>query len=314
MTTLGTTGIDVYPLALGTNVFGWTADEKSAFEVLDAYAAAGGNFIDTANQYPYWVPGNVGGESETIIGRWMRARGNRADVVLATKVGGEMPGLPTDLKASTIKRAADESLARLQTDYIDVYYAHYDDPSTPLEETLGAFDELVRAGKVRHIAASNHPAARLAAALDVSEREGLSAYAVYQPQYNLLDREFESKLQPLCVERGLAAVPYWVLAQGFLTGKYRSEDAVVDSARAADAREYLGLGGAELLAVMDELAAAHDTTLAPIALAWSRARAGVVAPMASARTPEQLAELLPFVSIELGDDEVAALDAAVTVA
>jgi aryl-alcohol dehydrogenase-like predicted oxidoreductase len=310
MVRLGTTGLDVFPLCLGGNVFGWTADEAESFAVLDAYVEAGGNFVDTANQYSFWAPGNSGGESETIVGAWMRARGNRDDVVLATKVGGEMPGLPHDLRAATIARAVDESLARLGTDHIDLYYAHFDDPGTPLEETLGAFDALVRAGKVRHIAASNHPVGRLADALAVSRREGLAAYAVYQGHLNLLEREFEGEMQALCAREGLATVPYWVLAQGFLTGKYRGEADGGDSPRAAEARRYLQQGGAEVLAAMDALAAERDAPLAAIALAWTRSRATVAAPIASARTPAQLAQLMGFADLTLSPEEVARLDAA----
>ena len=310
MVTLGSTDLEVFELCLGGNVFGWTADEAQSFEVLDAYAAAGGNFVDTANQYSFWADGNDGGVSETVIGNWMAARGNRADVVLATKVGGEMPGLPHDLRASTIARACDESLARLQTDYIDLYYAHFDDESTPLEETLAAFDALVKAGKVRHLAASNHSAARLASALEVSSREGLASYAVFQPHYSLVERGFEEELQPLLVERGIPAVPYWVLAQGFLLGKYRVGGSSNGSPRAGEASVYLERGGAAVLEVLDDLAAAHETTLGPIVLAWTASRPAVATPISSARTPEQLAQLLPFTEITLSEDEIARLDAA----
>lgn len=311
MVTLGSTGLEVFELCLGGNVWGWTADEAQSFEVLDAYVAVGGNFLDTANQYSYWAPGNDGGVSETIIGRWMASRGNRSDIVLATKVGGEMPGLPHDLRASTIARACDESLARLQTDYIDLYYAHFDDLSTPQEETLEAFDALVKAGKVRHLAASNHSAPRLAAALEISAREGLASYEVFQPHYSLVEREFEAELQPLLVERGIPAVPYWTLAQGFLLGKYRPGSAGSDaSPRAGEASVYLERGGAAVLEVLDEIAAAHETTLGPVVLAWTAAQPSVATPIASARTVEQLEGLLPFVGLTLGDDEIARLDAA----
>lgn len=309
MVTLGSTGLEVFELCLGGNVWGWTADEAQSFEVLDAYVAAGGNFLDTANQYSFWAPGNDGGVSETIIGRWMKARGNRSSVVLATKVGGEMPGLPHDLRASTIARAVDESLERLQTDYIDLYYAHFDDESTPLEETLEAFDALVKAGKVRHLAASNHSAARLASALEISEREGFASYEVFQPHYNLLEREFEQELQPLLVDRGIPSVPYWTLAQGFLLGKYRPGAESNGSPRAGEASVYLENGGAAVLDVLDDLAAAHETTLGPVVLAWTKSRPSVATPIASARTPAQLDGLLPFIGLELSDDEIERLDA-----
>ncbi len=314
MPVLGTTGLDVFDLCLGGNVWGWTADEAQSFEVLDAYAAAGGNFLDTANQYSYWAPGNDGGVSETIIGRWMTARGNRSDIVLATKVGGEMPGLPHDLRASTIARACDESLARLQTDYIDLYYAHFDDESTPLEETLEAFDGLVKAGKVRHLAASNHSAARLASALEISAAEGFASYEVFQPHYSLVERAFEEDLQPLLVEKGIPSVPYWTLAQGFLLGKYRPGGDSNGSPRAGEAGVYLEKGGAAVLDVLDELAAAHATTLGPVVLAWTQSRPSVATPIASARTVVQLGQLLPFIGLALSEADIARLDAVAGVA
>jgi aryl-alcohol dehydrogenase-like predicted oxidoreductase len=317
MPILGTTGLEVFDLCLGGNVFGWTADEPQSFAVLDAYVAAGGNFVDTANLYSHWAPGNGGGVSEQVIGNWLTARGNRDEIVLATKVGGAFGDLEGGLKPKTIARACDESLARLQTDHIDLYYAHFDDPDTPLEETLEAFDALVKAGKVRHLAASNHPVERLEAALDVSVREGFAAYEIYQPHYSLVERGFEAGMQALLASRGIGAVPYWVLAQGFLLGKYRGrtgDDAGADSPRAAEASAYADRGGAAVLDVLDDLAAAHGTTLGPIVLAWTRSRETVVAPIASARTPEQLAQLLPFTGIELGLDDIARLDAAANAA
>jgi aryl-alcohol dehydrogenase-like predicted oxidoreductase len=303
------TELEVFPLCLGGNVFGWTADEAQSFAVLDAYAAAGGNFIDTADSYVHWAPGARGGESEEIIGRWMAARGNRERMVIATKVGRhpERKGL----RASTIRQACEDSLRRLQTDYIDLYYAHGDDdPAIPLEETLGAFDELVRAGKVRYVAASNYSAARLAEALTVSERRGLAAYVALQPRYNLLEREYERELQPLCAERGLACLPYFSLAMGFLTGKYRPGGPPVQSPRAQHASRYLEGRGPAVLAALDDIAAARGTTVAAVSLAWLRSRPTVVAPIASARSPEQLAELLPSVELDLGPEELAALDRA----
>ena len=305
---IGRTGLDVFPLCLGGNVFGWTADEAESFAVLDAYAAAGGNFVDTADAYSAWVPGNRGGESEEIIGRWMAARGNRDRMIVATKVG-RMPG-KDDLHAATIREAVEGSLRRLQTDHIDLYYAHGDDhPEIPLEETLGAFDELVRAGKVRHIAASNYGVPRLAEALAISARDGLAPYVALQPEYNLVERGYEDDLRQLCADHGLACLPYFSLAKGFLTGKYRPGGAPVDSPRSAGAAGYLDERGVIVLALLDDIAAAHRVSVAAVALAWLAAQPTVAAPIASARTPEQLAELLPMTGLELAPDELARLDA-----
>ncbi len=308
MAKIGTTSLDVFPLCLGGNVFGWTADEKQSFAVLDAYAAAGGNFVDTADAYSAWVPGHEGGESETILGRWMAARGNRDRLVVATKVG-RWSGL-SGLSARTIRAAAEGSLRRLRTDRIDLYYAHADDAATPLEETLGAFDALVREGKVRYIAASNYTAPRLAEALTVSKRRGLARYVALQPHYNLVHRaEYEDGPAELCAREGLACFPYYALASGFLAGKYRP-GAAVESARAEGAGKYLDEKGLRVLAALDAIAAERRTTVAAVSLAWLRTRPAVVAPIASARTPEQLAELLPFASLRLTDAEVTKLDAA----
>jgi len=308
MARIGGTSLDVFPLCLGGNVFGWTADENQSFAVLDAFAAAGGNFVDTADVYAAWAPGNQGGESETILGRWMAARGNRDRVVVATKVGMLAP--LRGLGANTIRAAAEGSLRRLRTDRIDLYYAHVDDAATPLEETLTAFDALVREGKVRHIAASNYAAPRLAEALAVSKRMGLARYVALQPRYNLVHRsEYEDALGPLCAREGLACFPYPALAGGFLAGKYRP-GAPVESARAASAGKHLDERGLRILAALDAIAAQRRTTVAAASLAWLRSRPAVVAPIASARTPEQLADLLPGASLRLTDVEVKALDAA----
>jgi aryl-alcohol dehydrogenase-like predicted oxidoreductase len=308
MAALGRTDLDVFPLCLGGNVFGWTADETDSFAVLDAYATAGGNFVDTADSYSAWAAGNRGGESETIIGRWLASRGNRDRMIVATKVG-RMPGR-SDLRASTIRQAADDSLRRLQTDRIDLYYAHGDDdPDIPLEETLGAFDELVRAGKVRHIAASNYGAPRLAEALAVSARDALASYVALQPHYNLVERDYEHGLRQLCADGGLACLPYFSLAKGFLTGKYRPGGPPVDSPRSGGASVYLDERGAVVLAALDDIAAAHEVSVAAVALAWLRSQPTVVAPIASARTPEQLAEILLVAELELTPDELARLDA-----
>jgi aryl-alcohol dehydrogenase-like predicted oxidoreductase len=301
MTKIGTTSLDVFPLCLGGNVFGWTADERQSFAVLDAYAAAGGNFIDTADVYSAWVPGNAGGESETILGRWMAERRNRDRMVIATKVG-MFPGLG-GLSAKTIRAAAESSLRRLRTDRIDLYYAHTDDAPTPLEETLRAFDALVREGRVRHIAASNYTEPRLAEALAVSSRMGLARYVALQPHYNLVHRaEYEGGLAALCAHEGLACFPYYALASGFLSGKYRS-GAKVESARASGAAKYLDDKGLRILAALDVIAEERRTTVATVSLAWLLTRPAVVAPIASARTPEQLADLLPVVPVYLTDDE-----------
>jgi aryl-alcohol dehydrogenase-like predicted oxidoreductase len=302
MPTIGSSDIEVSRLCLGGNVFGWTADRDTSFAVLDAYTAAGGDFVDTADSYLWRAPGNSGGESETIIGEWLAGRGRRDDVVIATKVGSwpRRPGL----SAANIAAACDDSLRRLRTDHIDLYYAHRDDPDTPQEETLDAFDALVRAGKVRAVAASNFSAERLRSALEISARDGLASYVALQPHYNLVERgEFETALRPVLEAEGLSCVPYYGLAKGFLTGKYR-DGTTVESTRAEGAREYLDDRGRAVLAVLDEIAAGHGVPVAAVALAWLAARATVVAPIASARTVAQLADLLPVLHLELTDDEV----------
>ena len=302
MEKIGSSDLEVSRLCLGGNVFGWTADEQTSFEILDAYAAAGGNFVDTADSYLWRAPGNSGGESETIIGRWMASRGNRDSIVVATKVGSwpKQPGL----SRANITSAVEGSLRRLQTDRIDLYYAHRDDPDTPQEETLDAFDALVRAGKVRAVAASNFTAERLRSALEISAREGLTSYVVLQPHYNLLERtEFETSLAPLLEREGLACIPYYGLAKGFLTGKYRP-DTTVESVRAEGAKEYMDERGLRVLAVLDEIAAARDVPIAAVALAWLADRPTVASPIASARTTEQLAGLLPMAELKLTDDDL----------
>ncbi|MFH8774377.1 aldo/keto reductase [Streptomyces sp. NPDC085866] len=301
--TLGSSDLRVFPLALGGNVFGWTADEETSFAVLDAYTAAGGNFVDTADSYSAWIEGNKGGESETIIGKWVKARGNRSDVVIATKVSQhpEYQGLT----AANIKAAADASLRRLDTDYIDLYYTHFDKPEVPVEEIIGALDELVKAGKVRHIAASNISPERLQASLDFSRREGLARYVALQPHYNLVSRDtYEGPLQDLAAREGLAAVPYFALASGFLTGKYRP-GTTVESARAGSAAKHLeSERGQKVLRALDEIATAHEAPVATVALAWLAAQPTVTAPIASARTVEQLPALLGVGELELTKEEV----------
>jgi aryl-alcohol dehydrogenase-like predicted oxidoreductase len=304
MPSLGRTDLDVFPLCLGANVFGWTADEAESHAVLDAFAAAGGNFVDTANSYLV-----EHGASETIIGRWFAARGNRDDIVLATKVGGGR-GPFRNLRPETIEAEAHASLERLQTDRIDLYYAHFDDEETPLEDTVRAFDALVRAGHVRHVAASNYSPARLIEALEIQRAEGLAEFTVLQPHYNLVERDVERTLLPVAEEWDLAVLPYFSLAKGFLTGKYRPGGEAVQSERAESARAYLDHGGAAVLEALDAVAEAHDTTVAAVALAWLRAHPQVVAPIASARTTGQLEQILPSATLDLTADEVERLSAA----
>ncbi|MGW2965096.1 aldo/keto reductase [Streptomyces sp. NPDC001220] len=306
---LGASDLEVFPLCLGGNVFGWTADEATSFAVLDAYTAAGGNFVDTADSYSAWIEGHKGGESETVIGEWVKARGNRDDVVIATKVS-QHPDYP-GLSGANIKAAADASLRRLGTDHIDLYYTHFDKPEIPVEEIIGALDELVRAGKVRHIAASNITAERLQESLDFSDREGLARYVALQPHYNLVSRDtYEGPLQELASRTGLAAVPYFSLASGFLTGKYRP-GTTVDSPRAGSAAPYLETErGQKVLTALDEIAEAHSAPVPTVALAWLAAQPTVTAPIASARTVAQLPALLGVADLELTEQELTRLTAA----
>ncbi|MBD9370350.1 aldo/keto reductase [Xanthomonas sp. XNM01] len=309
---LGRSGLTVAPLAFGGNVFGWSADEKTAFALLDAFVDAGFNLVDTADAYSAWVPGNAGGESETIIGRWLAQGGGRRDrIVLATKVAKwrERPGLSAD----NIQAAAEDSLRRLQADVIDLYQAHEDDASTPLEETLGAFSRLVEQGKVRAIGASNYSAGRLADALEVSRQFNLPRYETLQPEYNLYDRAgYEDELEPLAREHGLGVINYYALASGFLSGKYRNaDDAKKSPARGAGVvRKYLDPRGLRILAALDAVAAAHRATPAQVALAWQIARPGITAPIVSATSTGQLRELLGAAALSLAADELAALETA----
>ncbi|MFJ3702348.1 MULTISPECIES: aldo/keto reductase [unclassified Streptomyces] len=306
---LGSSSLQVFPLALGGNVFGWTADEERTFAVLDAYVAAGGNFIDTADSYSAWIPGNEGGESETLIGKWLAARSRRDDVVIATKVGAH-PSYK-GLSPTTIKAAAEASLRRLGTDHIDLYYTHFDDESVPVEEIITALDQLVKAGTVREIAASNISPERLRASLDFSEREGLARYVALQPHYNLVSRDtYEGPLQDTAAAAGLAAVPYFSLAAGFLTGKYRP-GATVESARAEGAGKHLETErGRKVLAALDRIAQEHDAEIATVALAWLASRPTVTAPIASARTVEQLPALVAVDGLRLSEQELAELTGA----
>jgi aryl-alcohol dehydrogenase-like predicted oxidoreductase len=303
MTRLGRTDLEVFPLCLGGNVFGWTADDKESREVLDAYVEAGGNFVDTANSYLI-----EHGRSESIIGQWMADRGNRDRLLVATKVGGGRDDV-RNLRPETIEGECHASLERLQTDRIDLYYAHFDDAETPLEQSLRAFDALVTAGLVRHLGASNYTPERLLAALELQRELGLAEFTVLQPHFNLVERAFEHTLLPVAESWELAVLPYFALASGFLTGKYRPGGEAVESARAGGAKNYLDRGGAAVLEALDELSAARGTTVAAVALAWLRAQPTVVAPIASARTPEQLAGILPSVALELTEAEVERLSA-----
>jgi hypothetical protein len=308
MRKLGQSGLSTPPLVLGGNVFGWTANGEEAFRILDRFVAAGGTMIDTADVYAKWAPGNKGGESERLIGEWLRRRGRRDDVLIATKVGFD-----EGLSAAAIERGIDASLERLGTDYVDLYFSHRDDLATPLEETLAAFDRLVRAGKVRSIGASQIEPDRLAEALDISARDVLAAYSVLQTWYNLVDRpRYEGPLRDLVVERGLGMVAFYGLALGYLTGKYRSAADLEKSVRGGRVSEYMAGIGPRVLAALDEVAAEAGATPAQVALAWLAAQPGVTAPIASATSVEQLDELLGVLTLELTPGQLERLDAAST--
>lgn len=309
---LGRSGLQVSPLAFGGNVFGWTVDEKLSFRLLDAWLDAGFNFVDTADVYSSWVPGHSGGESEAIIGKWLRQSGKRNQVVLATKVGKPMGEDRKGLSPAYIRRAVDASLKRLQTDHIDLYQSHDDDAETPLADTLGAFAELIKAGKVRAIGASNYSAPRLAEALDVAERQGLPRYESLQPLYNLYDRAvFEEALEPLCLERGVGVINFYALAAGFLTGKYRSEADAAKSARGASTtKKYLNPRGLRILAALDEVARPRGATPGQVAIAWQIARPSITAPIASATSIPQLQELAAAARMSLDAEAIALLDRA----
>jgi aryl-alcohol dehydrogenase-like predicted oxidoreductase len=307
---LGRSGLSTAPLVFGGNVFGWTADEATSFRLLDAFVGAGFNLIDTADVYSRWVPGHAGGESETVIGRWLKKSAKRHQVLIATKVGKDMGEGRTGLSPKWIRQAVDDSLRRLQTDHIDLYQSHDDDAATPLEDTLGTYSDLIRAGKVRAIGASNHSAARLAQALDTSERLGLPRYETLQPLYNLADREpYEAELEPLVRARGIGVINFFGLARGFLTGKYRSEADLAKSPRGDGVKQaYFNERGFRILAALDEAAAALKATPAQVALAWQMARPGLTAPIASATSVVQFEELAGAVSLVLDAPTVAALD------
>jgi aryl-alcohol dehydrogenase-like predicted oxidoreductase len=308
---LGTSEIRVPPLCLGSNVFGWTADEKTSFTILDALIAAGLNFVDTADVYSTWVPGHQGGESETIIGKWMKRSGNRRNVIVATKVGMDMGPAGKGLSRQHIFSAVERSLERLQTDYIDLYQSHQDDPGTPLEETLDAYAELIKQGKVRAIGASNYTAERLAAALQTSETHGYPRYVSLQPHYNLYERAgYEAELEPLCEANHLGVIPYFSLAKGFLTGKYRSQQDLGKSPRGQGVKQYLDARGLRILSALDEVAQKLQSTPAQVSLAWLMARPSVTAPIASATTVEQLQDLVRATQVQLDPASIQQLDEA----
>lgn len=309
---LGRSGLQVSPLAFGGNVFGWTVDEALSFRLLDAWLDAGFNFVDTADVYSRWVPGHSGGESETIIGKWLRQTHKRNRVLLATKLGKPMGEGKTGLSPAYIHEAVDASLRRLKTDHIDLYQSHDDDPATPLSDTAEAFAALIKAGKVRAIGASNFSAPRLAEALDVAEKQGLPRYESLQPLYNLCDRAvFEEALEPLCLARGVGVINFYALAAGFLTGKYRSEADAAKSARGASTtKKYLNPRGLRILDALDAAARAHDATPGQVAIAWQIARPAITAPIASATSMKQLEELVAAAALRLAPETIAALDAA----
>lgn len=303
--------MQVSPLAFGGNVFGWTLNESESFRILDAFLDAGFNFIDTADTYSKWAEGNQGGESETILGNWFRQRGRRDDVILATKLGGDMGAGRKGLKAGYVKEAVEASLKRLKTDYIDLYQTHYDDPETPVEETMEALNRLIDEGKVRYIGASNYTAERIAQSNEFARQHGMQGYISLQPLYNLHDRQqFEESYLPLVEQEKLAVISYYALASGFLSGKYRSKEDLGKSVRGQKAIQYLDDRGHRILAALDEVAAAHQVAPAQVAIAWQLHKPFITAPIVSATTEKQLAELAGAASLELSPEQVALLDQA----
>jgi aryl-alcohol dehydrogenase-like predicted oxidoreductase len=308
---LGRTGLSIAPLVFGGNVFGWTADKKTSFDLLDRFVDAGLDAIDTADAYSRWVPGNEGGESESIIGEWMKSRKARDKVVIITKVGSDMGQGKKDLSAAYIATAVEASLKRLQVDAIDLYLSHWPDPETPFEETLGAYQNLLKAGKIKSIGCSNLNADQLRKAIDVAETKDLPRYNVLQPGYNLYDRsEFDGKLRDLCISENIAVITYFSLAKGFLSGKYRSEADLGKSPRGGGIKEYLNPRGDRILAALDAVSAKHKAKQAEVAIAWLIDRKGVTAPIASATSLEQLESLIKAASLQLDKDDIAALDVA----
>ena len=311
MRALGRSGLQVTPLMLGGNVFGWTADEQTSFRILDRFVEAGGNFIDTADMYSRWIPGHVGGESETILGRWFEQSGKRDQVMLATKLGNDMGDGKKGLRPEYVRQAVEASLQRLRTDYIDLYQSHNDDPETPLADTLGAFGELIAAGKVRAIGASNYKADRLRAALELASTEGLPRYESLQPHYNLLERgDYENTLEPVVEEFGIGCVPYFALASGFLTGKYRSAADTEGKARGKMVVDkYANEHGFAVVRALDEVAKEVGGNPTQVALAWLMAKPGITAPIASATSLEQLEDLIEAVTLKLPHAAIEKLDA-----
>lgn len=308
---LGKTGIEIAPLVFGGNVFGWTVDEPTSFRLLDQFLAEGFSLVDTADSYSRWVPGHQGGESEAILGKWMKARGNRNQVIVATKVGSDMGQGKKDLSKKWILEEVDNSLRRLQTDYIDLYQSHWDDPDTPLEETLQAYAKLIEQGKIRAIGASNLSAVRLREALDIAARKGLPRYQTLQPNYNLYDRAgFEEHLEPLCITEGLGVISYFSLASGFLTGKYRSEADLAKSARGQFVKKYIDDRGFRILDALDRAAKENHAKPGQIAIAWLLARPSVTAPIASSTSEGQLKELVAATRLKLSADTIAMLNQA----
>ncbi|MGA3400928.1 MAG: aldo/keto reductase [Acetobacteraceae bacterium] len=308
---LGQSSLQIAPLAFGGNVFGWTTDEATSFALLDAFVATGFNFIDSADVYSRWHPGNRGGESEAILGKWLKARGNRDKVIIATKLGIEMgPGMK-GLSRAYMMQAVEASLRRLQTDYIDLYQSHRDDPDTPIEETLSAYAELIQQGKVREIGASNFSAARLAESLNISTAQGLPRYQSLQPLYNLVERQpYEGELENLCLKEQVGVIPFYSLASGFLTGKYRSATDTEGRARGSRVAKYLNDAGLRTLAALDDVAKRYDATPAQVALAWMIARPSITAPIASATNVDQLREIMRAPEIKLDRDAIAQIDRA----
>lgn len=308
---IGNTQLEVAPINLGGNVFGWTLDEKGSFKILDAFVDGGFNFVDTADMYSYWVNGDEGGQSETIIGNWLKERGNRDKMIVATKVGGETATQPYNTSKKHILEAADKSLKRLQTDYIDLYYTHFDDGKTPVEETLEAYDELIRAGKVRYIAASNVSPERLIESMEVAEKNGLPRYEALQPHYNLVERQnYESKYAPLAEKYGLTVFPYWSLASGFLSGKYRTQDDLCKSVRGADVKKYLNDKGLSVLKALDAVSEKHNSSQATVSLAWLLAQPNVGAPIASATSERHLKTLFEAPELALDSSDLDLLNKA----
>lgn len=306
---LGQTNIEVAPFNFGGNVFGWTLDEKKSFQMLDDFVEAGFNFIDTADMYSYWINGGPGGESETIIGKWMKARGNREQVIIATKVGGPTGVHDIDNSRKHILKTIEKSLERLQTDYIDLYYLHYDDGKTPVKEILETFDELIKAGKVKHIAASNITPERLRESLEYSDKNKLPKYQVLQPLYNLVERkDYENNYAPIVEKHNMTVFPYYALAAGFLTGKYRSEADFNKSPRGKGNAKYLNDQGHNILNALDEIAKKHNSVPAAISLAWLSAQPNIGGPVASATSKKQLDEILSSTELNLDKEDLALLE------